>query len=482
MSLFYSLIALLPILSLLLLSLWRGVKSGIYVSTVITTVLFFFWGGEWQSFIASVFSALIGTVNILMIIFGAVFLYHVMEQKKFVSGIQESLTETHPDNLFRFYFLTFFLTGFFESVAGFGTPGAIVPLLLISMGFSPVLSVSVVLLFDGLLSFAGAVGTPISAGLAIPLGLSDDLIKLVYTNSGMLIFIVGIVLLYSIYQMTASEYPNGIKWWWLYFVIMLPVAILSGFLQEITGLIASVFLAFFAYTFLFTHKRIAFRPWLPYYLLVVVLLLPKVFPFFSEWLSYKVEFTSIYGTDINAALQPFRSPLNPFLIAAFFALFLANDYTVDLKPVIYKTTAVFLILFPSLGLTQLMLNSGGEQASMIDALSRLFSESGKAFPLISPFIGVLGTFISGSTTVSNVIFGGVQYSSAMTLGINEEIILSLQLCGASLGNAICFFNIIAAGAVAGLNDYKEVLLKNLYPVLGAASVCSLLGYLFANYF
>ncbi len=480
MSLLHSFVALIPILSLLFLSLWKGVKTGIYVSTIITTALFFFWGGEWQSFIASVFSALLGTINILMIIFGAVFLYHVMEQKKFIAGIQESLTETHPDNLFRFYFLTFFLTGFFESVAGFGTPGAIVPLLLISMGFSPVLSVSVVLLFDGLLSFAGAVGTPVTAGLAIPLGLSDELIKLVYTNSGMLISVAGMVLLYFIYRMTTAEHAGG-KWWWLYVVIMLPVAVFSGFLQELTGLIASVFLAFFGYAFLFTHKKITIRPWFPYWLLVIVLLLPKIFPFFSEWLSYKVEFTSIYGTDINAALQPFRSPLIPFLVAAFFALFLANDYTVDLKPVISKTIAVFLILFPSLGLTQLMLNSGGEQTSMIDALSSLFSESGNAFPLISPFVGIVGTFISGSTTVSNVIFGGVQYSSSMTLGMSEEIILSLQLCGASLGNAICFFNIIAAGAVAGLTDYKEVLLKNLYPVLGAAGICSLLGYLCVHY-
>lgn len=481
MSLLHSFVALIPILALLFLSLWKGVRTGVYASSLLTIGLFFLWGGEWQSFIASVFSALLGTINILMIIFGAVFLYHIMEQKKFIARIQESLTETHPDNLFRFYFLAFFLTGFFESVAGFGTPGAIVPMLLISMGFSPVLSVAVVLLFDGLMSFSGAVGTPVTAGLAIPLGLSDDFIKLLYTNSGMLISLAGLVLLYFIYRIVAEEYGGGGKWWWLYFVIMLPVAVFSGFLQELTGLIASVFLAFFGYAFIFTHKRISLRPWLPYALLVIVLLLPKVFPFFSEWLSYKVEFTSIYGTDINAALQPFRSPLIPFLIAAFFALFLAKDYTVDLKPVISKTVAVFLILFPSLGLTQLMLNSGGEQASMIEALSSIFSESGSVFPLISPFIGVLGTFISGSTTVSNVIFGGVQYSSSMNLGIHEEIILSLQLCGASLGNAICFFNIIAAGAVAGLTDYKEVLLKNLYPVLGAAGICSLLGYLCAHY-
>ncbi len=476
MILFHGFIALIPIMSLLVFSLWKGIRIGIYTSVVFTIILFFYWGGQWRSFIASVFSAFLGTVNILMIIFGAVFLYHVMEQKRFIEGIQRSLTETHPDHLFRFYFLTFFLTAFFESVAGFGTPGAIVPLLLMSMGFSPVLSVASVLLFDGLLSLTGAVGTPVTAGLAIPLGLSDVLVAGVYSNSGMLIALAGLVLLYFIYRMVSKETASGGVWWCLYFVVMAPMALFSGYLQELTGLLASVFLAFFAYLFLFKRRRLSIRPWLPYCLLVVVLLLPKVFPFFAEWLSYKVEFSAIYGTDINAALQPFRSPLIPFLIAVFFALFLAGDYTIDLKPVVTKTTAVFLILFPSLALTQLMLNSGGDQPSMIESLSDLFSKSGSAFPLLSPFIGVLGTFISGSTTVSNVIFGGVQQASSLHLHMNPEVILSLQLCGASLGNAICFFNIIAAGAVAGLTDYKQVLLKNILPVLVAALVCALVGY------
>src|SRR6056297_401063 len=91
-------------------------------------------------------------------------------------------------------------------------------------------------------------------------------------------------------------------------------------------------------------------------------------------------------------------------------------------------------------------------------------------------IGVIGAFVTGSTTVSNIIFGSVQYNAAMSLGIQPEIILGLQLAGASLGNAVCLFNIIAAAAVAGISNFKGVLKKNLVPVLIASLIITGVGY------
>lgn len=89
MPIYYKLLAFLPILVLLVLSIWRGVRTGVYAGFVVTAAFFFIWGSEGTTFIASVFSAFIGTINILMIIFGAVFLYHIMEQKGYISGIKK---------------------------------------------------------------------------------------------------------------------------------------------------------------------------------------------------------------------------------------------------------------------------------------------------------------------------------------------------------------------------------------------------------
>jgi len=78
--------------------------------------------------------------------------------------------------------------------------------------------------------------------------------------------------------------------------------------------------------------------------------------------------------------------------------------------------------------------------------------------------------------VYNIIFGALQRNPAHILHLNPALILSLQLCGASLGNAICLFNIIAPCAVAGVEDFGGVLIKNLIPVLIASFVCSMIAF------
>ncbi len=479
MSEYYSLLSFLPILALLVISIIRGVKTGIYVGLIISIVLFFLSGSQWFTFIAATFSAFIGTINILMIIFGAVLLYHVMEQKGFIDQVKDSLSRIHPDKNFRFFFLAFFLTAFFESVAGFGTPGAIVPLLLISMGYSAVLSIAVVLLINGFFAVSGAVGTPVIAGLELPLQLSLPSVKLIYLYASLAILLCGLVVIAFIYQYLKKDTGTkaGSYGWMLYLAIFIPFTLLSYFLLELTGIIAAVFMAVFSYLFLFKNKQFNWRPWSPYFLLVVILLLPKIFPWFGQFLAYNIDFNQIYGTEVSASLQPFRSPLIPFIAAASFALYLIKDYKIDLKPVVSKTFAVFLILFPSLAITQLMMNSGGAVLpSMIEAIAAVFVQSGYAYPVFSPLIGVIGSFITGSTTVSNVIFGPVQYNAALSLALQPEIILGLQLAGASLGNAVCLFNIIAAAAVAGINDFNAILKINLLPVILASLVISAVGF------
>ena len=474
----FSTLSFLPILTLLVLSLWKGVRTGIYVGFIVTTILFFLMGSRFVTFLASLSSAFVGTLNIMMIIFGAVFLYHIMEQKGYLDGIKDSLSRIHPDRNFRFFFLALFLTAFFESVAGFGTPGAIVPLILISIGFSPVLSIAAVLLIDGFFAISGAVGTPVIAGLEIPLNLSSAAVGSIYLYASMAILVSGFVVIFFIYKYLRKETGSTITpaGWVLYLAILIPYVLASYFLRELTGIIAAVFMAVFSWAFLFRNKAFQWKPWLPYLLLVVLLLLPKIFPAFGDLLAYEVNFTSIYGTGVNASLQPFRSPLIPFIIAAAFALYRVRDFRVNLKPVVSKTTAVFLVLFPSLAITQMMLNSGGSMPSMIDALAGVFVTAGNTYPVFSPLIGVIGAFVTGSTTVSNIIFGSVQYNAAMSLGIQPEITLGLQLAGASLGNAVCLFNIIAAAAVAGISNFKGVLKKNLVPVLVASLIISGVGY------
>lgn len=478
MGVLFSLLSLIPILVLLLISLFKGVKAGVYSGFIITTLLFFVWDSPFIAFPAALVSAFINTISILMIIFGALLLHANMEQVGFIENIKFSLKKAHHNSSFQFYFLAFFLTAFFESVAGFGTPGAIVPLLLISLGFSPILSIVVVLLIDGLFAITGAIGTPVIAGFGNNLDLTTAQTNNIYIYASGFMIISGAILLFFIKRFVKKEHSSISAYSWkMYFSVTIPFVILSFFLQELTGIVAATVMGAIAYFFFFTNKDLVWKPWLPYGILVVLLLIPKLIPPLQPLIAYKLSFNEIFSSTVSASFSPFRSPLFPFVFAAICTALLGKNRKMQLKPVFKKTLSVFLILFPSLAITQLMLSSGSEMPSMIDTMSILFAKTGNAYPLISPFIGVMGTFITGSTTVSNIIFGSVQFNTAENLSLSTELILAMQLNGASLGNAICLFNIIAAAAVAGVTQYTKILGKNIIPVLLATFITSIIGML-----
>ncbi len=54
--------------------------------------------------------------------------------------------------------------------------------------------------------------------------------------------------------------------------------------------------------------------------------------------------------------------------------------------------------------------------------------------------------------VSNLLFGGVQYSIAVSQGLPVASILALQLSGASMGNMAAISVIVSVSAVLGVSN------------------------------
>ena len=55
---------------------------------------------------------------------------------------------------------------------------------------------------------------------------------------------------------------------------------------------------------------------------------------------------------------------------------------------------------------------------------------GNAWPMFASFVGGLGAFITGSNTVSDLLFAEFQWGMATTLGMSREIIVAAQAAGA----------------------------------------------------
>ena len=120
-----------------------------------------------------------------------------------------------------------------------------------------------------------------------------------------------------------------------------------------------------------------------------------------------------------------------------------------------------------------------DHSGMTDFLAQGISRSvGAAFPFFSPAIGVLGAFMTGSNTNSNVIFAPLQKKAAELIGISVFIILGAQTTGGSLGSMLAPAKIIVGCSTAGLAGREgEVLKRTLLPGLLIAACVGVIAWL-----
>jgi lactate permease len=131
-----------------------------------------------------------------------------------------------------------------------------------------------------------------------------------------------------------------------------------------------------------------------------------------------------------------------------------------------------IALMGALVLVQLTIRTGSMAPAFIlgTVLADWFQEG---FVIVSPLLGALGAFFSGSNTVSNLTFGEIQTIAAENVGTSSTAMLALQTVGASAGNGICLNNIIAACAVVGMSGAGaegKILLQTYKYVLASTTI------------
>lgn len=102
-----------------------------------------------------------------------------------------------------------------------------------------------------------------------------------------------------------------------------------------------------------------------------------------------------------------------------------------------------------------LLRQGGQSSPAYSIGYNLSELLQDGWIVLAPFLGALGAFFSGSTTVSNLTFGAVQQTAASNLGVSVTTVLAVQATGAAAGNMVCLNNIIAGKAVVGCGDIPE---------------------------
>jgi lactate permease len=118
-------------------------------------------------------------------------------------------------------------------------------------------------------------------------------------------------------------------------------------------------------------------------------------------------------------------------------------------------------LLPSVGITAMVaMATTMEHAGMTRLLAEgLAMVTGAAFPVMTPFIGALGAFMTGSNTNSNVLFTALQQDTAAVLGLSPAIILAAQTVGGGLGAAFAPAKVIVGCSTVGLAGHEGGVLR-----------------------
>ena len=489
-----ALIAAIPIgtvLVLMLVARWPAVRAGIaglIVALVIAVIVFPFDSvdndivvGVTGSFSEAAFTAL----TILWIILPALAIYRLQTETGAVDSLRFGLRELSSDPRLTALVVAWFFALLLEGAAGFGTSAALAAPVLMAIGMSPIAAVTAAMLGHIVGVTFGAVGTPIVPMVAAsgldPLDLSAS-VALQAALVGWTVPIVVSVIIARAYPQQ-KPHPGWLRWGLGFaaaLAFLVPYLLIATFvgpeLPTLGGAIAGgavVILGIRRWAAHDEHRADAdsdspmslARAMAPYLILVAIVLATRLIPPLRDALQ-DIAFTweAAEGT-FGGTFQPLYHPGTMLFIAFLFGALVQraqpSQLGQSLAGAARTMVPVAAALFAMLGLARIMVHAG-----RVDAIAAAAADAvGGAWPLLSPSVGALGTFVTGSATASNALFSDLQVATANAIGQDVATVLGAQDVGAALGNAIAPHNLIAAAAIVGLAGRESEILRRTLPVV-----------------
>ncbi|MFC7063749.1 L-lactate permease [Halobacillus seohaensis] len=515
-----------PFVFLVLLRM--SAKKGMFLSALIVlTLAFFVWGMDGKVIVASVLQGTHKTLTILFILFGAIVLLNTLRRTGAVDRINQGFRSISADMRVQVIIVAFLFGSLIEGASGFGTPAAVTGPLMVALGFTPMAAASLALIADSSAVSYGAVGTPIQIGLSnlpnagVPLyqeiGAQVAFLDL-FTGTFIPFVLVVVLTLFFGKKKGMKDAFELFPWAFFVGIIYTTSAFIYATLfgHEFVAILASLTGLVVATTsakrgFLLPKSawkdalsddavKVEEQPsmsllmaWSPYLIIVALLLVTRIIPFVKNatmnWID--LTWTNILGVEgISSSWEVLYSPGAVLVVAALLAIVLQRTsfrhFAEASKESVQSMKDAAVALIATLALVQVFTNSGFngvDLMSMPEYIAQTLAGSfGPMWVLVAPFLGELGSFITGSATVSTLTFSPIQYTIAHGTGLDVNTVLSLQVIGASAGNMICVHNVVAAGAVVGLSGKEgDIIRKTLGPALlygAVAGVVALLLSLF----
>jgi lactate permease len=483
--------ALLPILIILILMVglrWGAARAGAagYLTALLIAIAAF--GAGPQLLAVAHGKALLLTLDVLFIIWMAFLLFRVADEAGAISTIGAALPHLTADQGMQALVIGWAFASFLQGVGGFGVPVAVIAPIMVGLGFAPLAAVVIPSVGHGWAVTFGSLGSSFNAMMAATGLPSEVLGPPAALFLGVAGLIVGLIVAHAAGGMPAIKrllrpiliigVVMGLA---QYLGVLAGLWNIGSFLGGLAGLLVGFPLArryrgeMGNNNGTLDMRRLGVA--LSGYAVLVgitlgIQLIPAVrsalggvvftldFPQVSTSLDY------VTAAGVGREIPVFRHAGAILLYASLIA------YWIYRRAGWYKPGAAHRIVT---GTVQRVMSSSVGIASMVtmavvmqhtgmtETLARGLAEGvGALFPLVSPWIGALGAFMTGSNTNSNVVFSTLQMRTAELLGYSVAIILAAQTAGAALGSVIAPTKVVVGASTGGMEGREgEVMRKML---------------------
>ena len=96
-------------------------------------------------------------------------------------------------------------------------------------------------------------------------------------------------------------------------------------------------------------------------------------------------------------------------------------------------------------------------AGMISSIALAVATVGTFFPFFSPIIGWIGVFVTGSVVNNNILFAGLQSTTAHQIGVNPTLLVASNTAGGVMAKIVSPQSIaIAAASVESSGQESKI--------------------------
>lgn len=525
--------AILPIIVLLILLVkcsWGATEAapiGLLI-TIVTGIVFY--KAPIRLIASESAKGIWNALIILIIVWTAILMYQVGDEAKAFLVIRNGMRKLLPNELLLVLAMGWIFESFLQGITGFGVPVAVGAPLLIGIGVTPLYAVIIPLLGQAWGNTFGTLGAAwdslaMSANLAV--GSREYLVTALWTS--MFIWFWNII--------------GGFAMCWFYgkgkavkkgFAAVVVMSVIQGggevLLSQVNttiscfvpACISLIVILLLGRTKMYNQEweiedspimnrdfsgqgvdeapqdMTLVQAFVPYFLLsaitLVVLLVKPVNTVLSK-ISFGLSFpeTSTGYGYVNAAVESF-SPLTPFTHASMFLFVSAILGLIyykkhgwiregGVKRVFVKSVSMTMpsgISIIGLVIMSKIMDGTGQTTVLANGIANVM---GKIYVILAPFVGLLGTFMTGSNMSSNILFGGFQMTTANLLNVDVPAVLGAQSAGGAIGSAVSPSKIILGTTTADiLGREGEVLKKIMMITIPATIVIGIILFGFVSVF